>query len=461
MALDRKPRTSRIALDRASVRSIDRDGRLHIAVSNICKEGVDLYVGEEIPGFKELGLDPARVYRLYRPGAELEKAVASFNNQPILREHIPVSAEEPQQELVIGSTGTTAVFEDGFIRNSSVIWVQDDIDDIESEEKRDWSPGYYYTAVMKPGKFNGLQYDGMMCDITCNHVALVDEGRQGRDVVVGDRQPGNIKMVLNSRRALLLHGAIAALVAPKLAMDSKVNLSGAFGKVNAKTRGKDAKTIAAAVVKIASPKLAQDEALEVADVVAIINAVDGNGDTSPAIDEDEIPEPGPEDDGMVNDGDDALSKVMAFLEGKLSDEDMAALGELVSGENDGGQAVDEEPEDEPGNPPREKDKPAMDANAIRRSVMREQTAIREAERAVAPHIGEVTVAMDSAAAIYKLALDAANVDLTGVPASAYKAMVGMLTKPDDAAPRIGMDSRTAATKSFAARFPEAGRLIPS
>lgn len=460
MALDRRPRVGRIALDRKSVRSFDRDGRLHIAVSHMAKAGVDQYLGEEIPGWEELGLEARKVYRLLRDPEELAKAVDTFNNLPILRDHIPVSADAPQQDLVIGSTGTDATFDGEFLDNSSVIWVQDDIDDIESEEKRDWSPGYYYTPDMTAGKFNGLPYDGIMRNIVGNHVALVDEGRQGRDVVVGDRQP-EILTMLKSRRALFLQGACLALIAPKLAMDAKVDLTGAFKGVSAKTRGNDAGKLAAAIVKAASPKLAQDEVLDVEDVVKIINAVDGNAGTAPAEDEDDIPEPGPDadedDDGMVNDGDDALSKVMAFLEGKLSDEDMAELGMLVNG----GGAADEELDDADAEAKPEAKPMGLDANAIRRSVMKEQAAIRAAEKAVFPHIGEVSVAMDSAAAIYKLALDNAGVDLTGVPASAYKAMVGMLAAPTDTPAPVLATDRRSAQQTFAERFPSANTLIPS
>ena len=64
--------------------------------------------------------------------------------------------------------------------------------------------------------------------------------------------------------------------------------------------------------------------------------------------------------------------------------------------------------------------------------------------------------MDSAAAVYKLALDAAGVDLTGVPEAAYGAMVRMLPKPGTAPevkPRVAMDSSGAA--DFNKRFPSA------
>lgn len=463
LAMDRKPRASRCAFDRASVRSYDQDGRLHIAVSNMAREAIDQYLGEEIPNWDKLGLEPKRIYKVYRPAEELEKAVPTFNNLPILRDHIPVSAEAPQQELVIGSTGTDAVFEDGFIRNSAVIWVADDIDDIESETKREWSPGYYYTPIVENGNFNGVAYDVVMRDIVGNHVALVDEGRQGRDVVVADRQPETLKMI-KSKRALMLHGAIAALIAPKLAQDSKVNLTGALRNANAKNRGKDADKVAAAVVKLVTPKLAQDEGIDVSDVVEIIRAVDGV-EGAPAEDEDDIPEPGPDaDDGMVNDADgDVLAKVMQFLEGKLSDEDMAALGELVGsgeqaqdegdGDDDTGANGDDDGKKSKGAPP----PPAMDRKAVGRML----AEIRQAERDVAPHIGEITVAMDSAAAVYRLALDAAGVDLKGVPTSAFKAMVALLPKPGATAAPVMAADRKAAGQSFADRFPEANTLIPS
>lgn len=461
LALDRAPGKTRIALDRKSVRRVDRDGRLHIERSNISKATVDPYYGHEIPDGEALGLAPNKIYYLLRDPEELRKAAPTFNNLPILREHIPVNADAPQQEAIIGSTGTDAVFSDPYLQNSSVVWVRDDIDDIESSRKKEWSCGYYYRADMTPGEFNGLRYDGIMRDIVGNHVALVDQGRAGPDVVVGDELPERMKMV-KSRRALLLHGALAALVAPKMAQDAKLDLRPALAGVSAKTKGKDAETIAASVVKLVTPKLAQDEGIEVADVVAIIKAVDGVDDGGEAVVTDDLP-PIDEDDKTPDEitadaGDDCTARIMAFLDGKLSDEDMAQLGEIVAGE--GAVVEDEEPDFKPGNPPQAKEKPAMDAATIRKAArtdaIKEVAAMREAERAVRPHIGEVTVAMDSAAAIYKLALDHAKVDLTGVPASAYRAMVAMLPKPN-ASPTIAVDHATA-LGGFAERFPDASTL---
>jgi len=176
----------RLALDRDSVRQKDKDGRLHIAVANICKACISPYKGDEIPGYKELGLDPDKIYQMLRPPEELEKATPSVNGVQILRKHIPVSVDDHKPWDVAGAVGTTATFDDPYIKNGLTIWAADDINGIESGEKRELSPGYHYKPIMEPGKFNGEPYDGRMTDIVFNHLALVEDGRQGTDIIVGD-----------------------------------------------------------------------------------------------------------------------------------------------------------------------------------------------------------------------------------------------------------------------------------
>ena len=175
-----------LAFDRASVRTYDRDGRLHVEISNISKATVNPYIGREIPDWKALGLDPDEVYKLLRDPDELAKAAPTFNNIPVLSRHVPVTADDHKPDLVIGSTGTDAAFEAPFLRNSLVLWARDAIEDVEREVKKELSSAYRYRADMTPGTYEGEPYDGVMRDIFGNHVALVREGRAGSDVVVGD-----------------------------------------------------------------------------------------------------------------------------------------------------------------------------------------------------------------------------------------------------------------------------------
>lgn len=187
-----------LALDRASVRSYDADGRLHVAVANISKATVNPYVGREIPGWQELGLDPDRVYQLLRAPDELKKAAPTFNNLPLLSQHEPVSASDHKPALVIGATGSDAEFNAPYLQNSLVIWAADGVASVEAETRRELSCAYRYRPDMTPGTFEGTAYDGVMRDIVGNHVALVKEGRAGADVVVGDGATGNYRLATRS-----------------------------------------------------------------------------------------------------------------------------------------------------------------------------------------------------------------------------------------------------------------------
>lgn len=398
-----------IAMDRApSVRSRDANGFLHVEVSNISKANVCPYYGREIPGAAELGLDPERVYQLYRDPDELARAADTFNNIPLLAEHVPVLPEQLPEDLIIGSTGTDASFDGTYLRNSLVVWRQAEQDAIEAERKRELSCGYRYRADMTSGVTpDGLRYDGVMREIMGNHVALVIEGRAGPDVLVGDEV-----MKLKSRTALMVSGAVQSLVRPLLAADAKVDISSALAGVDSKSiaRKGSAASIADKVATLVTPHLAADAALDSDALAKAIAAI-----TPLAHDEDKI-----DDDDQAEDE---------------ADED-----------EDDGQAEDESDDDDD-----KDDKPAMDAATVRRMIADAEqrgaarvAAIEVAKRAVAPHIGEV-VGMDSADAVYKLALDAAGVDLKGVHPSAYPALVKMLPKPgtiaQDAAPKVYGESK--------------------
>lgn len=264
-----------------------------------------------------------------------------------------------------------------------------------------------------------------------------------------------------SRKAILLHGALIAGLAPKVANIARVNFAGALDGVTAKTLPNRAPKLAEAIVAAVKPALAADEGLDVSDVTAIISAVQGATAAEPV--EDDDLNPLDEDGGKpaVDAEGDPMGKVMAFLKGKVSDEDLAECAKLA-----GRGAMDADEEDDKDKPGAydmdkdDKDKPAMDAAAIQRAAVRTVAAIREAEVAVEPHIGKLAVAMDSAEAIYRLALENAGIALDGVHPSAFKAMVAMLPAPNDApAPKVAMDGAT--VNDFKARFPSAATLIRS
>ncbi len=215
-----------LALDRDSVREKDGDGRMRVKVTNLSKATVNPYRGKEIPGWAELGLDPDKIYQMFRDPDELKKAADSANGVQLLAKHVPVSAEDHQPWDVVGATGTDAKFEHPYLTNSLHVWSQAAIDAIESDAKKELSMGYHYKPDMTPGNFDGKPYDGVMRDIRINHVALVKDGRAGPDVMVGDSKENLMsKPTRFAAHALLL---TSGYLAPLLAKDAKIDLMPIF-----------------------------------------------------------------------------------------------------------------------------------------------------------------------------------------------------------------------------------------
>jgi len=468
------------AFDRASVRRTDKDGRLHLETTNISKANVCPYLGREIPGWYELGLDPNKIYKLYRDKDELAKAAPTFNNLPVLSEHVETNAENHKHKLVIGTTGTDADFTHPYLRNSMSFWDKSAIDDIENEDKKELSSAYRYRADMTPGTSpEGERYDGVMRDIIGNHVALVEEGRAGPDVVVGDsKRKLNMKV---SQKAVMVRGALASFIAPRLAADAKMPpLATILLGIDAKNFKEKRKPLEDAVTKLLKGKLAKDASVE-----GLTQLLDGlekapvADDMDPEEDMVLDAEEDPADPGVVKvEKPDPLAAIMQLLEGKLTPEDMEQVKALCNqgGAQDdplpfkgmpekSGKMAGEEPkaEDEENDTV---DKAAMDA-ALEKS--RKETleaanknfrAIREAERAVAPYVGEIATAFDSADEIYKHTLKALNVDIEGVHPSAYPKMLKQVPVPGAkkavVEETLGMDAAAAA--DFDKRFPSAARI---
>ena len=178
------------SIDKDSVRTVDDNGFLHVAVSPVTKEQVAPYYGHEIPNHEELGFESDVIYHGYRPASELSKldTIQSLNGIPIQFEHHADYANAPAKDTRIGSTGDDAKWESPYLTNSLHFHDAKAIDRIKDGSMRELSLAYRYTPVKKEGEFDGQHYDFVMTDINCNHVALVEEGRAGHDVLVEDAQ---------------------------------------------------------------------------------------------------------------------------------------------------------------------------------------------------------------------------------------------------------------------------------
>lgn len=174
----------RIAMDRGA-RSKDVNGWLHVKDCRISKANVCPYMGREIPDSEALGLDPETVYFLYRDASALKAAAASFERAPLMMVHVAVTADEPNKMSIIGAISNVR-WQPPYLVADLTVWDGKGIEAIESERQAELSPGYHYRAQMNAGVNEGEPFQGRMLDIVANHLAIVDTGRTGPDVMVND-----------------------------------------------------------------------------------------------------------------------------------------------------------------------------------------------------------------------------------------------------------------------------------
>ncbi|RXW27729.1 DNA primase [Enterobacter cloacae] len=389
--------TERLAFDRASVRSFDGNGRLQVKLSNISKANVCPYFGREIPGAEKLGLEPDKIYQLWRHPDELKKAAATFNNIPLLSIHTPDFPGDPPRECRVGVTHSNADFDGTYLTNGLSVWDDSAIAGIETEEQEELSSSYQYVADMTPGVTpNGEPYDGIMRDIIGNHVALVEKGRAGSDVLVADSLPPELKQMARAKNIL-------DALKPFLAADA--DLKEVEEKVKDKLDEEDEKREEDDLKKKAEREKEEAEKLkkETADDE---DDEDSDGKKKKTADDE-----GDEDDDKK---DDKVSKT--------------AMDSAIR----------------------------LAADSATKRAAENFRKVREAEQAVRPLIGDV-VAMDSADDVYRTALEQAGVDIEGVHPSAFPKMVKMaIEQQNNKRPVIAQDS--ASNSEFEKAFPTAGKL---
>ena len=400
-------RETPLVFDAGSRRRTDENGFLHVSRSHISREQVTGYLGEEVPGWEALGLDPARLYQVYRPGEELARAAPTCNGLPILWRHHHESAGEPRIEHRIGSMGTDAVYENGYLDNSLIFTVGDAIAAIEDGSCRELSLSYFYDPDPTPGVWNGQPYDIVMRNIRGNHLALVETGRAGPAVAVADAAPeeGTMKKKTVNDEDIEQREVDAA---QEIKEEAETLLS-------LHTRAPDGRIVdivededkAAAVRRIVervaaeaelTPEQVEKLATRLADV-AYAPATDEGGD--PAGD----PPAGDEDprEGLKTE-----EEKRAFADGvKYAERLLKKPGER--------EKLDREHEEE-----------GMESRlkAAEDSALRRMQAINDAKDDVRPHVGEVrtNLARDDAASIYGAALDALGIDRRGTPREAWAGM---------------------------------------
>lgn len=376
-----------LAFDRQTLRKFDVDGRMHVERCNISKANVCPYFGREIPSYQALGLEPNRIYRLYRDPEELARGAHTFKNLQLLMYHTAVNAADPKTAVTVGCIGSDVSFDAPYLSASICLWTEEAIKLVESKKQAELSCSYRYRADMTEGVTpEGVAFDGTMRDIMGNHVALVEKGRAGPDVYVSDSHPLELPPMF--KRPTLVAAVLAALPSTTLTDDQKLALDAALAK-------------------------ADDEAEEERKKKA---AEDGSAAVSPG------PKEGEKGKSIVADA--AAMDAAIRSHGFITKADAERL-----------------------------------ANDAATSAVAAVNALHKARRDVEPLVG--VVAMDSADAVYRFALEHEKVAHDGIPTVALSALVEQVkarkagSAPVAAAtPKLAQDAANAA----AAAIPGLGRF---
>ncbi len=483
--------TTTIALDRfPSSRIFDHDGHLHVEQVHITKAGVSPYYGSEIPHAKELGLDPNKIYRLFRDPIELQKAAPTLNNKPLLFGHNPVHAENHDHARTVG-TVSKPVWNPPYLDADMACWSGPAIDCIKDDTQKELSSAYHYIPVMESGVFEGEPYEGRMTKISFNHVGLVPKGRVGSDCVVSDsaetvlqhltaataaveqivaaqdvsdatdgragpNQPVGapmriIQMAKHSLSGAAAHtqGALSTYLYSKLAQDAQVDIRPLVEGLTAKNFKSRRPVLSLGLKGATVGKLAQDA--DLSDVEEVLDRVEeAVEELSDTVDEVEPVAATPDPDATTDEGDDLRSKLEAA--GVPEDVINKVLAEM------NGPATPPAQDAAPKAPDMKNyvSRPAMDAEIARaeKRIEEKHRKLRATEQFCRIHAGELP-AMDSEDEYLRATCDVNSIDHRDVPTEGLRPLIEAYAKIKGAAAR---PARTTVAQDAASRS-EAEKLF--
>lgn len=172
-----------------SKREYDANNWYQVHDNPLSKVGIFPYSGSQVGG------DPSRVYNVYRPAEELSDpdTIESFKLVPFINNHTMLGDPDKDPGLtpveekgMEGVLGENIYFKDGTLYGNLKI-LSKNLASIIDDGKKELSLGYRCRYEIISGTWNGQPYDAIQRDIRGNHVALVDEGRMGKEVAVLDQ----------------------------------------------------------------------------------------------------------------------------------------------------------------------------------------------------------------------------------------------------------------------------------
>lgn len=173
------------------MKKVDTAGMWTLRGNPITRAGVYFYSGKAIDSTGALGLDPKKLYPVYRPFDELLKSADSFNGKPLINNHEMIGTAEtltkPDDKNIGGTIFNVrpSADQEGMIIADMTIF-SDEIQSLIEKGKCELSLGYWCKYKPMVGIYDGKRYEFVQYDLEGNHIALVDCGRMGSGVRVFD-----------------------------------------------------------------------------------------------------------------------------------------------------------------------------------------------------------------------------------------------------------------------------------
>lgn len=202
VAIAHKESNDNTVMEPVSNRQVDCNGWYEIVGNPISKIGVFPYSGAQLMDSENSqGLDPNRIYMVYRPPEELGDpgCLNSFRLLPWVIDHTNLGPTcegltPAEQKGVQGVIGENVYFDGEYLRANIKVF-SEYMANLIAIGKKELSIGYKALYEFTAGDYNGVKYDAIQRHIRGNHLATVEEGRCGPTVAVLD----HMKLTLDAK----------------------------------------------------------------------------------------------------------------------------------------------------------------------------------------------------------------------------------------------------------------------
>lgn len=176
--------TIKLSDAKTSKRYKDKNGYLHIPNNQIAKAGVFDYLLREVTSnYTQDNAD--EIVKVCRTFDDLQKNKDLFSKMPIILGHHWVGEE---QDKVAGAIGEKITAQEPYLYADLIIYSQELINAIENGNIVELSPAYEADILEESGEYDGepYQYEQKLRNV--NHLAVVENGRSGKDLRLQDEK---------------------------------------------------------------------------------------------------------------------------------------------------------------------------------------------------------------------------------------------------------------------------------